>query len=144
MALPDPEIALKVARGVCRHLEELGYGALTEFSLGNGRRADVIAMNEKGDTTIVEIKSSLVDFQTDAKWPEYRDYCDYFYFAVPIGFPREIIPESCGLIVADEYGAEILRESGLLAMNGSRRKAQLLRFAVTASQRLRALVDPGI
>jgi hypothetical protein len=144
MALPDPEIALKIARGVCRHLEQLGYGALTEFSLGNGRRADVIAMNEKGETAIVEIKSSLVDFQTDAKWPEYREYCDYFYFAVPIDFPREIIPEACGLMVADEYGAEVLRESGLLAMNGSRRRAQLLRFAMTASQRLRALLDPGI
>jgi hypothetical protein len=144
MALPDPEIALKIARGVCRHLEQLGYGALTEFSLGNGRRADVIAMNERGETAIVEIKSSLVDYQTDGKWQEYREYCDFFYFAVPIDFPREIIPEVCGLIVADEYGAEILRESGLLAMNGSRRRAQLLRFAMTASQRLRQLVDPAL
>jgi hypothetical protein len=144
MALPDPEIALKIARGVCRHLEQLGYGSLTEFPLGNGRRADVIAMNEKGETAIVEIKSSIVDFQTDEKWPEYREYCDYFYFAVALDFPRELIPESCGLMVADEYGAEVLRESGLVAINGSRRRAQALRFAVTASQRLRRLVDPGI
>jgi hypothetical protein len=144
MALPDPEIALKLARGVCRHLEALGYGALTEFPLGNGRRADVIAINDRGDTAIVEIKSSLVDFATDQKWPEYREFCDLFYFAVALDFPRELIPESCGLIIADEYGAEVLRPSGHLAMNGSRRKAQLLRFAVTASQRLRRFTDPGV
>lgn len=144
MALPDPEIALKLARGVCRHLEQLGYGTLTEFPLGNGRRADVIAINEKGDTAIVEIKSSLVDFATDQKWPEYREFCDYFYFAVALDFPRDLIPESCGLIIADEYGAEVLRPSGQVAMNGSRRKAQLLRFAVMASQRLRRFVDPRV
>lgn len=34
--------------------------------------------------------------------------------------------------------------SAAVTMNGSRRRAQLLRFAVTASQRLRRLVDPGV
>jgi hypothetical protein len=144
MALPDPEIALKLARGVSRFLENLGYGTLTEFSLATGRRADVFGVNERGETVIVEIKSSAVDFLTDNKWPEYREFCDYFYFAVALDFPREILPAECGLIIADAYSAEILRASDLVSLNASRRKALLLRFALTASMRLRRLMDPDL
>lgn len=144
MALDDPDIALKLARGVSRFLEHLGYGTLAEFSLANGRRADVIGVNERGETVIVEIKSSPADFLSDEKWPEYREFCDYFYFAVPMDFPQELLPDECGLIVADAYGAEILRESTAAALNASRRKAVLLRFALTASLRLRRLVDPDL
>ncbi len=144
MALSDPEIALKLARGVSRFLENLGYGTVTEFSLATGRRADVFGVNERGETVIVEVKSSPIDFLTDSKWPEYREFCDYFYFAVALDFPREILPAECGLIVADAYSAEILRASDLVSLNASRRKALLLRFAFTASTRLRRLLDPDL
>jgi hypothetical protein len=133
-----------IARGVCRAVEELGYAAMTEFPLGNGRRVDVIALNGGGETLIVEVKSCVADFRADRKWMEYLPYCDLFYFAVPDGFPHEMLPPDCGLMVADGYGAAILRPSPRLAMNGNRRRALTLRLALTASQRLRRAVDPRI
>ena len=78
--------------------------------LANGRRADMLALGRDGELVIVEIKSSVADFRADRKWPEYRDYCDRLYFAVAGGFPQELIPEECGLIVADGFGAAFLRE----------------------------------
>jgi hypothetical protein len=135
--------AVRLARGVCRTLAALGYGALTEFTLRTGRRADVIGVNGAGEVTIVEIKTSEADFRSDQKWPEYLPFCDSFYFAVPEGFPRHILPEDCGLMVADPYASAVLRESPALPpMSGARRKALLLRFAMTASLRLQRLVDP--
>ena len=55
---------------------------VSEVSLANGRRADVAAVAASGEIWIVEIKSSVEDFRTDQKWPEYRDYCDRLFFAV--------------------------------------------------------------
>jgi hypothetical protein len=137
MALHVPDIAFKLARGVSRAFEQLGYGTLMEVPLGSGRRADVMAIDDKGKTVIVEIKSCLVDFRTDGKWHEYRDWCDHFYFAVAADFPRDLIPAECGLIVADAYWAEIVREAQAHPLHASRRRAQLIRFGMIASQRLR-------
>lgn len=137
MALEDPEIAAKLARGVSRAFEQFGYGCLTEVPLAGGRRADVMAINEKGETVIVEVKSCLVDFRTDCKWHEYRDWCDLFYFAVAQDFPHEFIPGDCGLILADAYWAEIIRPAQPHPIHASRRRAQLIRFGMLASQRLR-------
>lgn len=141
---PGPQLAAQLARGVCRMLAEFGYGVLTEFPLKSGRRVDVIGVDAQGGTVIVEIKSSVADFRTDRKWPEYLAFCDHFYFAVPADFPTALLPEDCGLMVADAYGAEILRAAPALAMNGSRRRAQTLRIARMASQRLQRLVDPPV
>jgi hypothetical protein len=63
---------------------------------------------------------------------------------VPDGFPRELLPEDCGLMVADGYGAAILRPAPRLAMHASRRRALTLRLAYTASQRLRRVLDPRV
>lgn len=122
----------------------MGYSPLTEFPLNSGRRVDVIGVNPRGETLIVEIKSCVEDYRTDDKWPEYRGFCDGFYFAVPPEFPCELVPENCGLMVADHYGAIILRPSPVLALNGSRRRAQTLRLAMLASLRLQRLLDPQI
>jgi len=117
---------------------------LTEFALASGRRVDVIGVDARGGMVIVEIKTSVADFRCDRKWPEYLEFCDLFYFAVPAEFPRDLLPDTCGLMVADAYGAEIIRPAPVLAMNGSRRRAQTLRIARTASQRLRRLIDPPL
>lgn len=138
------QLADRLARGVCRALTELGYGVLTEFALASGRRVDVIGVDARGGMVIVEIKTSVADFRCDRKWPEYLEFCDLFYFAVPAEFPRDLLPDTCGLMVADAYGAEIIRPAPVLAMNGSRRRAQTLRIARTASQRLRRLIDPPL
>ena len=131
-----------LARGVCRFLRQAGYAVLTEFTLRNRRRADVIALAEDGRIAIVEVKSSEADFRADAKWQDYPDFCDAFYFAVPEGFPKHLIPESCGLLVADGFGAEMLREPEEGRVNPARRKSLITRFARTASLRLQALTDP--
>ena len=131
-----------LARGVCRLLRELGYGTLTEFSLKSRRRADAIGVSGNGHIVIVETKTSETDYRTDAKWHEYREFCDAFYFAVPREFPKHLIPQDCGLIVADAHAAAILRAAPAHLLHASRRKALLLRFAVAASNRLQRLLDP--
>lgn len=142
---PTEDLALRLllARGVGRALAQRGYATLTEVSLANGRRADVMGLGRAGELVIVEVKSSLQDFRSDAKWPEYREYCDRFYFAVAEDFPREAIPEDCGLIVADGFGGAVLREAPVLALAAARRKAVTLRFALVGSERLRRLLDPA-
>ena len=136
------ETALAVQRGVGRLMRSYGFTILTEFTLASGRRADVIALGGDGMISIVEIKSSLEDFRVDQKWPEYRDFCDRFFFAIPQSLDPEIIPYNAGLIVADNWGAEILRESEAVLLHASRRKAVTLAFARVASQRLHSLYDP--
>jgi len=140
--LAETKLAERLARGVCRLFEDLGHAALTEFPLANGRRVDVIALDGAGGTSIVEIKSSVADFRTDRKWREYLDFCDRFYFAVAPDFPQKLLPESVGLIVADDWTGTLMRESPAFAMNASRRRAQTLRIAHTAALRLRRFCDP--
>lgn len=135
--------ALHVQRGVRRLFSDLGHVTIPEFSLANGRRADVIALCPAGRLTIVEIKSSVADFRADRKWPDYRDYCDRFYFAIPGTLPEALIPDEAGLIVADAFGAAILREPDEHPLSGPRRKAVTLRFAHNAARLLHALADPG-
>ncbi len=131
-----------LARGVCRFLRRAGHATLTEFTLRNRRRVDVIALAEDGRITVVEVKSSEADFRADAKWRDYLGFCDAFYFAVPEDFPRYLIPDSCGLMVADGFGAEMLREPEEGRVNPARRKSLITRFARTAGLRLQALADP--
>lgn len=137
------EIALMVQRGVCRLLRNAGFATLTEFTLASGRRADVIALNDSGQIWIIEIKSSPADFHADGKWPEYRDYCDRLYFAIPAQMDEALIPGSSGLIVADQWGADILRDVEEQPLHASRRKALTLAFARTAALRLHGLHDPN-
>lgn len=140
---PDPEELL--ARGVTRLLQELGYSCVSQFTLRSGRRADVVALNRRGHLLIVEIKRSLADFRSDRKWPDYLDYCDAFYFAVPREFPLDILPDDAGLMLADRYGAEILRPWPVAdgnRLHASRRKEITLRFAAAAATRLQRLLDP--
>ncbi len=143
--MSDPrEFPRELCRGVCRALAHRGFATLSEVSLANGRRADVLALGRDGELVIVEIKSSVADFKNDRKWPEYRAFCDRLYFAVPGAFPQELIPEECGLIVADGFGAAVLREGFAAPLAAARRRAVLLRFAALAAGRLRRLVDPDI
>jgi hypothetical protein len=140
----DP-IAVEILRGTSRMLIDAGLTPLPEFTLPSGRRADIAALDRDGTITIVEIKSSVADFRSDQKWPEYAEYCDRFYFAVKPEFPREILPENCGLILADRYGAEILRTAQEAPpLPAARRKLLTLRFARVATLRLAAVADPAV
>ena len=138
------DTALMVQKGVCRHLRAAGFATLCEFTLASGRRADVVALDHSGRIWIVEIKSSLADFRSDMKWPEYYDYCDRFYFAIPPSLDPEIIPDETGLIIADAWGAEVTRSPADQLLHPSRRKAMTLSFARAAAMRLHGLYDPEV
>ena len=146
--IATPLVANDVARGVARLFLRAELTPLPEVPLGNGRRADIMAIDAKGCITIVEIKVSRADLLGDMKWPDYLDYCDRFFWAVPGGFdlgPFEseaFRPECCGLIVADRYDAAILREPLQRPLSGARRKAETLRFARRAARRLWGDLDP--
>jgi len=134
--LSRPDVTAALGRGVTRVLADHGLVSVLEAPLANGRRADVMGLTTHGEIWIVETKSCLADFAVDAKWPDYVDYCDRFFFGVDECFPRDLIPDECGLIVADGFGGAILRQSPVRALAGARRKAVTLMFARLAAQRL--------
>jgi hypothetical protein len=136
-------VAAELMRGVCRALRALGHSVLTELPLANGRRADVVGLSPGGDVAIVEIKSCLLDYRSDGKWHDYLPFCDRLYFAVAPDFPCQVIPDAAGLILADRYGAETVREPVEERLSAARRKAMMLAFARAAALRLQLHLDPG-
>ena len=136
------DTALMIQRGTGRLLRAAGFAVLPEFTLATGRRADIVGLNDAGQIWIVEIKSSLEDYRSDCKWPEYRDYCDRLFFAIPVTMDMGIMPDDAGLIIADNWGAEIIRHPESLALHAARRKAVTLAFARAAALRLHGLYDP--
>ncbi len=135
--------ALVVARGTRRLLRRLNFSTVTELPLLTGRRADIVALAMDA-TIFIEIKSSVADFRADAKWRDYRTHCDRLFFAIPETMPIEIMPEDAGLILADAYGAEILRQAPEHRMAPATRRAVLMRFAHAAAHRLHRLSDPEV
>jgi hypothetical protein len=136
------EHAIAVCRGVGRLLRSRGFVMVTELSLGTGRRADVVGLGDDGEIWIVEIKSSVEDFRADKKWSDYRLSCDRLFFASHAGVPREIFPADAGLMLADQFGAELIREAPEHRLSAATRRTMLLRFAQAAASRLHGLVDP--
>jgi len=137
-----PQTTLAVCRGACRLMRQAGKSVLLEVPLPDGRRADIFAIGTGGDITIIEVKSSIEDWRADEKWPDYLDWCDQLYFAVPVDFPRALIADDIGLIVADAYGGELLRAAPRRALVAARRKALLIDSARLAAERLARLHDP--
>ena len=136
--------ALEIQRGTGRLLLKHGFVSLPEMTLKSGRRADLFAINAKGEVWLVEIKSSVADFRADTKWPDYWDYCDRLFFATNQETPPDIFPQEAGLIIADAHGAEIVRHVEQQKLAAARRKAVTLRFAQLAASRLHAIHDPGV
>ncbi len=132
--LPAPdrrqsETALAIARGTARLLRSLGFSCISELPLPSGRRADLVALNERGEIWIVEIKSSIEDLRADQKWQDYRAHCDLF-------------PADTGLIVADAYGAHMHCEAPEHRLPAPTRKLMTVRFAMAAAQWINRLVYP--
>ena len=134
--------AADILRGVGRALADADQAVLGELPLGNGRRADLVTIDRAGTIILVEVKSCRADFVADRKWQAYLEYCDRFYFAVGNDFPRDLLPPGEGLIVADRFGGEIVREAPIRALGPARRKAMLIRFGRAAASRLQGLLDP--
>jgi hypothetical protein len=136
------ETARAVARGTARLLRTLGFTSIAELPLPSGRRADLVALNERGEIWIVEIKSSVEDLRADHKWEDYRAHCDRLFFAFTQDVPHEIFPEDTGLIVADAYGAHLLCDAPEHRLAAPTRKLMMVRFAIAAAVRINRLVDP--
>ena len=136
------ETALAIARGTARLLRSLGFSCVSELPLPSGRRADLVALNEKGEIWIVEIKSSVEDLRADQKWQDYRQHCDRLFFAFTQDLPCEIFPQDTGLIIADAYGAHLHCEAPEYRLPAATRKSMTVRFAMAAAQRINRLIDP--
>src|ERR1700760_479668 len=136
------ETALAIARGTARLLRSLGFSCISELPLPSGRRADLVALNERGEIWIVEIKSSIEDFRADQKWQDYRAHCDRLFFATTLEVPCEIFPKDTGLIVADAFGAQMTCEAPEHRLHAATRKSMMLSFARCAALRLQSLADP--
>ena len=144
--MTEPGLAARAAqirRASARLCARLGWVPLHEVPLPNGRRADILALRPDGGFACIEVKSGVRDFQTDGKWPEYWDFCDALFFAVDADFPREMLPDQVGLIVADGLEAELLRAVPDTRLTPPRRRALLHRFAQLAAGRLAAVDDPA-
>ncbi len=136
------QTALTVARGTARWLGSLGFSCISELPLPSGRRADLVALNGRGDLWIIEIKSSVEDLRADHKWQEYRAHCDRLFFAFPQDLPCEIFPAETGLIVADAYGAHLHCEAPEHRLPAPTRKLMTVRFGMAAALRINRLIDP--
>lgn len=137
-----PDITRSVCRGASRHLRERGCAIVKEMTFANGRRGDIVALQPNGEIWVVEVKSGVLDYRVDGKWPDYRDYCDGFLFAVAPDFPQEILPADVGLIVADGYGGTLLREPPRHPLAPARRKMLTIAFGRLAAGRLARIEDP--
>jgi len=140
--------ARAVARGVCRLFARNDIWCMAEMPLRGGRRADLMGIDGKGRIVIVEIKVSKADLLSDAKWTDYLDHCDRFFWGLSPGLDPALVsgeaflPERCGLIVADGYDAEIVRPAASVPLAAARRKAEVERLARAALRRIVALGDP--
>jgi hypothetical protein len=137
----EDSVAARLCRGARRLLWTMGYASVTEFPLANGRRADIFAVAADSSIAIVEVKSSIADFRADRKWQDYRAFCDAFFFAVGEDFPQALIPQDCGLILADAFGAAIVRDPPVERIAGARRKSLIAAFGQSAAMRLHRLED---
>ncbi len=140
--------ALAVTRGVLRLFARHDIFGVPEVPLPNGRRLDIMAVDAQGHIIAVEIKCSRADLLGDGKWPDYFDYCDRYFWAVPAGFDLGLFgnealwPGRTGLIVADQYDAEIVRPAPSEPLAPARRKAEVQRLARRAARRLAQFHDP--
>ncbi|WP_108791590.1 MmcB family DNA repair protein [Falsiruegeria mediterranea] len=140
----DLQPGQKLARGVARHLRSHNFVSVEEFVPTRGLRVDVLGLGPKGELWVIECKSSRADFQSDSKWQGYLEWCDRYFWAVDIDFPTELLPAESGLIIADSYGAEIIRMPDAQKLAPARRKVMVQKFATHAARRLQALRDPGL
>lgn len=132
----------RLARGVARMLAAMGHAPLCEFVPASGLRVDVISVTPKGEIWVVECKSCRADFTGDRKWQSYLEWCDRFFWATDGDFPAELLPADSGLIVADPYGAELVRMAPQLRLPAARRARVLRDMTRVAACRLLRASDP--
>ena len=133
----------RLARGVSRALRSMDFVTVDEMVPTEGLRVDLMAVGPKCEVWVIECKSSLADYRCDQKWQGYLEWCDRFFWAVDVDFPTDVLPPETGLILADAYGAEIVRMGLEMPLAGARRRVALHKFARHAAARLHEFRDPG-
>ena len=88
---------------------EKGYSPIQQLSFPNGQRLGVAAIGPGGQILEVKIQVALANLCGNGKWPDYLDYCDLFYFAMPPNLPHAHVPHETGLIMPT---AMAVRSSG--------------------------------
>jgi len=140
--------AIDVARGGTRMRLRHDLGAMGEVPLDGNRRADLMAIDSRGNIVIVEIKVSRADLLGDGKWTDYLGCCDRFYWAIPARFDatpldgQAFLPARTGIIIADRYDAASVREAHSEPLPATTRKRATLAFARRAGRRLIGVIDP--
>lgn len=93
-------------------LYQRGFIAVAEFTLPNGKRADIFAFNDS-QIAILEVKVSRSDLVTDQKWTEYLPYCHEFYFLTPSELVSEVSQKisevNCGQFVENGNSIKMVR-----------------------------------
>lgn len=124
----------RLARGAARHLTGLGAGVVPQFPLPNGRRLDLLALLPDGRLWAVEVISGVDDVLAERKWQDPVDWCDALYFCVDPTFPLALVPDQVGVLVADSFGAQMMRAAPAHALPPGRRQVMTLRFAGLAAR----------
>ncbi len=133
-----------MARSICRHLLGYDFVSMEEFTPERGKRVDVMALGPKGEIWVFECKSGRADFRADHKWRGYLAWCDRYFWVVDADFPTDLLPPGTGLVIADAYGAEIIRMGAENKLSAPRRKALIRKFARATALRLHRFLDPAL
>jgi hypothetical protein len=112
---PPQRLTHELTAHVSTLLRSRGLTPLVEFRLPNARRLDVAALISPRALLGVEVKISVRDLMRDLKWSDYLNWCAYFYFAVPRGFPWARIGDHAGVMICDPTGVEIIRPAPFIS-----------------------------
>ncbi|WP_170289777.1 MmcB family DNA repair protein [Cytobacillus depressus] len=93
-------------------LHQRGFIAVAEFTLPNGKKADIFAYNES-QIVIFDVKASKGDLVTDKQWTDYLPYCHDFYLLTPPDLEavasETINDKDCGQFVDTDGGLKMIK-----------------------------------
>jgi hypothetical protein len=107
--------ASAIKKSVIQYFTHKCYAVNAEVGVckGGRLRADLLAVNMRGEVVIVEVKSSYADFKHDKKWYGYVDFCNRLFFAVSeetYAKVFDLIPKGIGIIIVDQYGKAAVKQ----------------------------------
>ncbi len=143
----DLKDARALASAVAQHFRVKRLCSVScEFGLSNGQRLDVVGVNYWGEILGAEVKVTRQDWLGDKKWWSYTQWCDWLWFAFPVGlvtlqeFKEQhsgIRRAVAGMMEIDERGiVSVLTRAGRNRLHFPRRFDVMHRLALRAG-------DPG-
>ena len=96
-----------LTKAAVMHMVRYGFAIHKEIGLSRGGtlRADLLCLNFKKKLVVMEVKSCLSDYNTDAKWPKMLSLCDQLMFVLPQKLwdsGKIKIGRGAGVLVLDE------------------------------------------